>query len=94
MPDKIPVANQVRPIVKKLANSVREGQLDRREFLSLASILGASSAVAYGMIGAVFPGRAEAQEAKRGGVLRIQSNVKDLRDPRAFDWHEMRNVAG
>ncbi|MFZ1725390.1 MAG: ABC transporter substrate-binding protein [Albidovulum sp.] len=87
-------ANHVRPLVKKLAESARDGRMNRREFISLASIFGASSIAAYGLIGAVAPGRAEAQEPKRGGTLRIQSDVKDLRDPRTFDWHEMRNVAG
>jgi peptide/nickel transport system substrate-binding protein len=96
MGDRFDSVPPVRPIVRKLAESARSGSLNRREFLSLASILGASSVAAYGMIGAVMPGRALAQteEPRKGGVLRIQSNVKAIQDPRAFDWHEMRNVAG
>ncbi|MEZ5778614.1 MAG: ABC transporter substrate-binding protein [Paracoccaceae bacterium] len=84
--------NAVRPIVHKLARSTRKGDVDRREFLALASVLGVSSTAAYSLIGAVAPGRAEAQEPKRGGVLRIGMRVMDLRDPRTFDWTEMANV--
>jgi peptide/nickel transport system substrate-binding protein len=96
MGDRFDSGAPVRPIMRKLAESARRGALNRREFLSLASILGASSLAAYGMIGAVMPGRALAQteEPQKGGVLRIQSNVKAIQDPRTFDWHEMRNVAG
>ena len=40
-----------RKLVKGLAEEVGAGRLDRREFLAMASIFGASAAAAYGLIG-------------------------------------------
>ena len=79
--------------IRHLARSVSAGRLDRREFLALSSILGVSSAVAYGALGVAFPGQAAAQEARRGGVLRIGQQILDISDPRLFDWPQKSNVA-
>lgn len=72
------------------ADSVRREGLDRREFLALASAFGASSATAYGMLG--LPTPAAAQTApKQGGTVRIQQEVRALKDPRLFDWPQIAN---
>lgn len=65
----------------------------RREFLALASVFGASTAGAYGLLGLATPSRVHAQEGKMGGVLRVSMNIKDPKDPRTFDWSEMGNMA-
>ncbi|MFZ2100210.1 MAG: ABC transporter substrate-binding protein, partial [Oricola sp.] len=75
-----------------LAEATRNGKMDRREFLALASIFGASTAVAYSMIGLAAPTPARAQEGKKGGVLRMQMIIKEPKDPRTYDWSEMANV--
>jgi peptide/nickel transport system substrate-binding protein len=72
-----------------LTRSARNGQIDRREFLALSSILGLG--VATGMT--ALPGAAVAQEAKRGGVLRIGQQVLAINDPRVYDWPQKSNVA-
>jgi peptide/nickel transport system substrate-binding protein len=82
-----------RKLVKDLAGEVGAGRLDRREFLALASIFGASAAAAYGMIGLAAPTAARAAEPKKGGVLRVSTFVKEQKDPRAYDWPEMANIA-
>ena len=57
------------------------GRLDRREFLTRATALGLTAATATALTGQ--PGRA--QEATDGtGTLRIQIQVRPLKDPRAF----------
>ena len=66
--------------------------MDRREFLAMASVMGASTAMAYGMIGLAAPTPARAQEGKKGGVLKMQMIVKEMKDPRTWDWSEMANV--
>lgn len=76
-----------------LAEATKKGKMDRREFLALASTFGASTAVAYSMIGMAAPTPAMAQEAQKGGVMRIAMLIKELKDPRTFDWSEMGNVA-
>ena len=65
---------------------------DRREFLAMASAMGASTAMAYGMIGLAAPTPAVAQEGKKGGVLKMQMIIKEMKDPRTWDWSEMANV--
>jgi len=79
--------------VRALAAQAKSGQMDRREFLALASIFGASTAAAYGMIGLAAPTPARADTPKKGGVLKVGMFVKDQKDPRTYDWPEMGNVA-
>ena len=38
-----------------MAEEAKAGKMDRREFLALASVFGASTAMAYGMIGLAAP---------------------------------------
>lgn len=75
-----------------MVESVRQGRMDRREFMALGSILGLSAAAAAGMIG-IAPSRALAQQPKRGGVLRIGQQVLAINDPRVYDWPQKSNVA-
>src|SRR5271165_6134199 len=78
--------------LKTWAEQAKDGSIDRREFLALATIFGASTAAAYGMLG--LPTAALADETpKKGGVLRVGMFVKDQKDPRTYDWPEMGNVA-
>ena len=79
--------------IHKLAEETRAGRYDRREFLALASAFGASTAMAYGMIGLAVPTPALAEEPKKGGVIRVSMFVKDQKDPRSYEWPEMANVA-
>jgi peptide/nickel transport system substrate-binding protein len=83
-----------KPDLKAFAAYARRGDgVDRREFLSIASIFGLSSAAAYGMLGLAAPTAALADTPKKGGVLRVGMFVKDQKDPRTYDWPEMGNVA-
>ncbi|MAS43214.1 MAG: diguanylate cyclase [Rhodobacteraceae bacterium] len=81
----------LHPAIDTYAEEARDGQLPRREFLALATALGATSAAAYGMLGLAAPSPARAQSA--GGTLRCQMEMKPVKDPRAFDGSEMGNVA-
>ncbi|WP_343078911.1 ABC transporter substrate-binding protein [Ostreiculturibacter nitratireducens] len=81
---------RLHPAVQMYAEEVKAGLLSRREFLARASALGASTAVAYGLLGIKAP--AAAQEAGTpGGTLRVNMETKALKDPRLFDWSEMAN---
>jgi peptide/nickel transport system substrate-binding protein len=79
--------------LKGLAEETKAGRMDRREFLALASIFGATTAAAYGMIGLAAPTPAYAQTPKKGGVIKCGMFVKEQKDPRTYDWPEMGNVA-
>jgi len=78
--------------IEKMAEGVREGKYDRREFLAMASVFGATTAMAYGMAGLALPTPAAAQEPKKGGVLKVAMWVKDPKDPRTADWSEIANA--
>ncbi|UWQ80825.1 ABC transporter substrate-binding protein [Leisingera sp. S132] len=75
---------------KMHAKEVLDGKLDRREFLTRATSLGVTAAAAYGMIGLAAPVKA-AEEKQQGGTLRVQTEVRPLKDPRTFDWSQMAN---
>ncbi len=82
------------PRIARLAADARAGNIPRREFLALATALGASTAMAYGLLGVARPYTAAAQEPpKPGGILRVAQAVMDLDDPRLFDWSEKGNLA-
>lgn len=67
--------------------------MNRREFLATASALGASTAVAYGLLGLAAPETAAAQEPIKGGVVRVSMQVMALEDPRLFRTSQMGNIA-
>ncbi|MFC3614896.1 ABC transporter substrate-binding protein [Lutimaribacter marinistellae] len=84
----------VRPIVHTMADDTMAGKMSRREFLALASVMGASAATAYGLLGLAAPTPAHAAgEPKSGGVLKVGMRILDLKDPRTWDWTEPANVA-
>ncbi|RVB60423.1 diguanylate cyclase, partial [Mesorhizobium sp. M7A.F.Ca.CA.004.06.1.1] len=85
--DRVPSA------IEAMAVEARAGRVDRREFLALASAFGASTALAYAMIGLAVPDRALAEEPKKGGTLRVSMSVKGQKDPRTYDWVELANIS-
>jgi peptide/nickel transport system substrate-binding protein len=85
--DRVPAA------IETMARDAREGRMDRREFLAMASAFGASTAAAYAMAGLAAPQPALAEEPKKGGVLRVAMSVKAQKDPRTYDWVELANIS-
>ena len=82
----------VHKAAKMYAEEHARGFLSRREFLARASALGVTTAGAYAMIG-FRPEQASAMTPKMGGTLRIQQEVRALKDPRNFDWSQISNFA-
>ena len=80
--------NKQHPFLSIFARNANEGKIERREFLALASAFGATTAAAYGMIGLAAPTTAHAA-AKQGGTLRMQMEVRALKDPRTYDWTQI-----
>ncbi|MDE0524014.1 MAG: hypothetical protein OXH79_18870, partial [Boseongicola sp.] len=79
-------------VITDQARRVGDDPVNRREFLALASTFGATAATAYGMLGHAAPAQA-ASHAKMGGTVRIQMEVRALKDPRTFDWSQIANFA-
>jgi peptide/nickel transport system substrate-binding protein len=80
------------PAAVDLVKECRAGLLSRREFLTRATSLGVSATAAYGLIGLAAPTPAAAQPVQ-GGTIRIQSDVRPLKDPRTYDWPQMSNFS-
>ncbi len=78
------------PAARMYARECRTGQMTRREFLARATALGVTASAAYGLIGAARPAQA-ATRMQQGGTLRVQMNVRELKDTRAYDWSELGN---
>ena len=85
------MTNDINPRVVKMAQDVKAGRLDRREFLAMASIFSVATPVAYSLIGAT-PAAAQ-EEPKKGGTLRVGQQILDINDPRTYDWPQKSNVA-
>ena len=79
--------------VEMYAEECKAGQLSRREFMARATALGATATAAYALIG-MDPAEAAIKwtnPPKMGGTLRIQQEVRALKDPRTFDWSQIAN---
>lgn len=87
------MTRKLHPAISMYAGEARQGRMNRREFLATASALGASTAVAYGLLGLEAPMAAYADEPRRGGIVRVSMQVMALDDPRLFSVSQMGNVA-
>lgn len=70
-------SNDKTKVLKRLAQASNNGEMERREFLAMASTFGASATVAYGLIGLPAPAYADGH-ARKGGTLRIGIRVLDM----------------
>lgn len=84
------VINGVHPAALMYAEEVKAGTLSRREFLTRSTALGLSATAAYGLIGLVAAPEAKA-EAQVGGTLRMNLEMRGLKDPRTADWSQISN---
>ncbi|MFY0619863.1 ABC transporter substrate-binding protein [Shimia sp.] len=76
--------------LQRQAQSAGKDTVSRREFLALASAFGATGSTAYAMLGLTAPAQAS-QGGQTGGTIRIQQEVRALKDPRLFDWPQIAN---
>jgi len=79
--------DRIHPVAKMYAEEHKAGQLSRREFLARSTALGVATPVAYGLIGAT-PAIAGGH-AKQGGTIRMEMEVRALKDPRTYDWTQI-----
>lgn len=84
---------KLHPFARIFARDFKAGKIDRREFLASMSAVGVTAAGAYALGGLAAPKTALAETPKRGGMLRISMQVKEVADPARFDWSEKGNGA-
>lgn len=77
----------MHPATQMYKDEYEAGLMDRREFMTRATMLGLTSAAAYSMIGAT--PAAAAGHAQQGGTLRMEMEVRALKDPRTYDWTQI-----
>lgn len=82
----------VHPAAEMYAREVSDGKLSRREFMTRTTALGVTATGAYGLLGLAAPAKADGH-AQAGGVLRMQMELRALKDPRTYDWSEMANFS-
>ena len=85
------------PSIPTLKRQLAEGQIDRREFLRYATLLGLSAPAAYAAVRAItgerLVGEARAQGTlPKGGTLRLGMRCQDVKDPHTFSWVERSNT--
>lgn len=78
----------VHPVAAMYASEHKAGKMDRREFMTRATALGLTATAAYGLIGATAPAQAAAH-AEQGGTIRMEMEVRALKDPRTYDWTQI-----
>src|SRR5712691_3766401 len=89
---------QEHPLVPTLKRQLVERQIDRREFVRYATLLGMAAPAAYAFVARVTRERlvapAEAQTTlPKGGTLRIAMRCQDLKSPHTYSWIESANSA-
>jgi peptide/nickel transport system substrate-binding protein len=81
----------LHPIALQYAQDEKAGKLSRREFMARTTALGVSVTAAYGLLGLAAPARANAH-MQQGGTVRMQMEVRAVKEPRAFDWPQITYV--
>jgi peptide/nickel transport system substrate-binding protein len=88
---------RVHPYIPRLVQQLEARRVDRREFLRTATLLGMSSAAAYGIAGKILgehlvdPALAQSATPKKGGTLRVAMEVQKMDDPATYSWTQMSN---
>jgi len=84
-------------LIPTLKRQLADGEIDRREFLRYAVLLGmsvsAANAVARSITGQSLVTPAAAQSLPRGGTLRLGMRCQDLKSPHTYSWVESANSA-
>ena len=83
----------VHSAIGMYAAECKAGLMSRREFMTRASALGASAAVAYGALGLAAPQAVAAETPVMGGTLRMNMETRPGKDPRTWDWSELANFS-
>jgi peptide/nickel transport system substrate-binding protein len=79
--------SKLHPYIPKLVEQVRDGTIDRREFLRTATLLGLSATSAYGALGLADPFAKPAQAATvPGSIYRMAMRVPALENPATYSW--------
>jgi peptide/nickel transport system substrate-binding protein len=80
------MSDKLHPIIGHAGAEMADGKIARREFLRIATLLGVTAPVAYGMAGLSLPVMAQTAAPKKGGIIRLGMRVQDLKSPHTYSW--------
>lgn len=91
--------NGKKALLRKLEGQLKNGKVDRREFIRMAALIGVGAVSAYALAGMNAPVLAAGTSpfpqpdpaAKAGGTLRVGQRVTAMKDPATYSWNEMAN---
>src|SRR5579871_1424024 len=75
---------QVHVAIPGLVDQLKEGKLERREFLRISTLLGLSATAAYALAG--MPEPIAPAEAATGGTVTFSMRVVKIDNPATFSW--------
>ena len=88
--------NAPHPAVDALCTQVQRGEINRRQFLRTAALLGITAASASTFIGSALLGSdaqaADGTPARQGGSLRFACAIQEIQDPMLITWIEASNL--
>ena len=83
---------QLHPAIYDMQSMWQRGKISRREFLRLATLLGASTATAYLLAGCTPTKTGDGETAvQRGGSIRIGTTIQPVDHPARLSWVEGAN---
>jgi peptide/nickel transport system substrate-binding protein len=86
---------RIHPAIFDWQSELRQGKMSRREFLHLATLVGASVAAAQALAGcgplASAPDASTVRPIKRGGTMKIGSAIQPIDHPARLSWIEGAN---
>ncbi len=83
--------------IPQLVQQLEQRKIDRRAFLRNVTLLGMSSAAAYGLAGRILgenlvdPALAQEGTPKMGGILKVAMDIQKMEDPATYSWTQMSN---
>jgi peptide/nickel transport system substrate-binding protein len=84
---------KVHPEIPGLIDQLEKKKISRREFMRYATLLGVSAAAASQMAGLPWVKKAFAAAPKRGGTLKVSSQIQKITHPAQFSWVAPTQVA-
>jgi len=83
---------KVHSALPGLVDQLKEGKMDRRDFLRMSTLLGLTASAAYGFAGLPEPIE-PAEAATMGGTIRISMRVIKIANPPIYDYIYDSNIA-
>nr|WP_256591131.1 twin-arginine translocation signal domain-containing protein [Pseudomonas sp. ERMR1:02] len=88
--------NAPHPAVNDLCHQVKSGEINRRQFLRTAALLGVTVASASTFMGSALLSdsafAAQEQPPRQGGSLRFACAIQEIQDPMLITWIEASNL--